>query len=140
MADMFSRRDGAVAWAVRSIYGRIVVTRTDLREGDVDADEVFGVPESGTGWNYAMVDVPDEMPDGWRASWKKTLGVEWRHESLLRQPAVIGGWWLRVRWRTITLLAMVPPLLITMLHESRRRRSKRHRETAALAAVQAPGA
>src|SRR3954468_14651199 len=52
-ADIFARRDGAVAWSVRSIYSRIVVTRTDLR--DTDTDDVPGVPFTGNGWQYASI-------------------------------------------------------------------------------------
>jgi len=122
-ADIFARRDGAVAWSVRSIYSRIVVTRTDLREAD--ADDVPGVPFSGNGWQYASIEVPDGLPDGWQESYLKILGLEWRPESLVRHPSVTGGWWMRIRWRTITLAVMLPPIAIAITHDLRQRRRQR---------------
>jgi hypothetical protein len=127
-ADIFARRDGAVAWSVRSIYSRVVVTRLDL--ADADVDDVPGIPLTGGGWQYASMEVPDSLPDGWQESWRKTLGVEWRDESLYRHPSVTGGWWMRIRWRTITLAVMVPPLVIAIVHDIRQRRRKQQRAAA----------
>jgi hypothetical protein len=129
-ADIFARRDGAVTWSVRSLYSRIVITRTDL--SDADADDVPGIPLTGGGWQYASFEFPDNLPDGWQESWRKTLGVEWRPESLVRHPSIAGGWWMRIRWRTVTLLAMAPPIAIAILHDLRQRRRKQ-RAAAALA-------
>jgi hypothetical protein len=121
-ADIFARRDGAVTWSVRSIYGRILVTRTDLRDAEVD--EVPGIPATSVGWQYATFEVPDSLPDGWRESWLKSLGVEWQDEPLFNHPSVVGGWWLRVRWRTVTLLALAPPVTIALVRELRQRRRR----------------
>jgi hypothetical protein len=130
-ADILARRDGAVTFSVRSIYGRIVVTRADLRDADVD--DVPGIPVSSGGWQYGMFEVPDSLPDGWRESWRKSIGVEWQDEALFRHPSVVGGWWLRVRWRTITLLAMAPPITIAIVHDLRQRRRRKRPEGFAVA-------
>lgn len=125
-ADMFARRDGAVAWSVRSIYGRVLVVRTDLRDPDVD--DVPGIPVTNGAWQYVMFEVPDGLPDGWQESWKKALGVEWQSVTLYQHPSVVGGWWMRIRWRTITLLAMAPPITIAVLRDLRQRRRRNQPE------------
>jgi hypothetical protein len=131
-ADIFARRDGAVTWSVRSLYSRIVITRIDLN--DPETDDVPGIPLGGGGWQYVSFEFPDGLPDGWEQSWRKTLGVEWRPESLARHPSIVGGWWMRIQWRTVTLVAMTPPIVIAVLHDLRQRRRKQ-RAAAAIAVV-----
>ena len=101
-SDVLNRRIGGTTWAVYSVYGRILVLRSDLSPS---AGSV-----SDTGWQYGSQPVPDFVQDLWTPSWRKTLGVEWRSEPIGNNLVIVGGWWLRIRWRTVLVLSAILPV------------------------------
>src|SRR5688572_21483255 len=92
-ADTFARNADNSAWIVRSIMGRILIYRVDF---SVDA----AAPFTGTSWQYSNFPLTQPLPDGWQPSWKKTVGVEWQPAPLTTPPGTVGGFWMRIRWRT----------------------------------------
>lgn len=99
---------------VASVIGRIVV----------DINPVgLGLDATASEWRFDS-DLFDTVEDGWQASWRKVLGVEWGMESARRfggQPYTY--WRLRIRWRTLAILYLVP-VLIELVRRFRARRAR----------------
>jgi hypothetical protein len=104
---------------VRSILGRILIYR-------VDSTVDMATPFSGTSWMYSSFPLTRALPDGWQPSWKKELGVEWAHAPLATPPGTEGGFWLRIRWRTIVILFSILPI-VRVIHPYRAQRLARQR-------------
>src|SRR5262249_39800347 len=115
-ARMSARNDAMLV--VRSIYGRILVTR--------DPQAVQPVFEfAADRWNYEQFPAPVTVRDPWADSWKKRIGVEWqRNETALGQTQA-GAFWLRIRWPTIVVLCGGMPLIRVVRFEWLRWRQRR---------------
>jgi hypothetical protein len=108
-ADTFSRNVDSSGWAIRSIMGRVLIYRIDFADDSA-------IPFTGTSWNYSNFPITQPLPDGWQETWKKALGVEWQFAPLSTPPGTIGGFWMRIRWRTIVILASILPFVRMIQH------------------------
>ena len=118
-ADTFERTSGGSAYRIRSIVGRILYYRLDF-----ERENPF--PMSDTTWEYSTFPLVRQPPDGWQETWRKLIGVEWDDAPLAPQPGVAGGFWLRIRWRTIFILSSILPI-IRLIQYYRRRAITRQR-------------
>jgi len=116
-ADTFARNVDNSGWVVRSIVGRVLIYRVDFAEDAV-------IPFTGATWNYSNFQIIRELPDGWQQSWKKELGVEWQFAPLTTPPGTIGGFWMRIRWRTILILSSILPIARMIQHYRQRSRTR----------------
>ncbi len=109
-------------WTTNSIYGRIVFNRFLLSREYPDSP---AVPGGTIRTSYTTSLVPETIVDAWQPSWLKTLGIEWRHVSV---PLALRGhfsdFWLRIRWRTITLVSAIWPVMGVLHHHLTLRRSR----------------
>jgi len=100
---------------VRSIFGRVVVTRLDRG----------GVPRGQpAAWEFHTDEFRGPIRDAWRPGWRKTLGVQWGREPYGPDSAQT-AWRLRVRWPTLVAVygAAFALLWVRTTVADRRRRS-----------------
>jgi hypothetical protein len=116
-ADTFARNVDSSGWVVRSIVGRILIYRVDFADDSA-------IPFTGTGWNYSTLPIIQPLPDGWQQSWRKELGVEWQYSPLTTPPGTVGGFWMRIRWRTIVILSSILPVVRMIQHYRQRARNR----------------
>lgn len=124
--DVLWKQENFKRVEVASAIGRLmVVTRTSYRN-----------PQN-SGWVYESAEVGN-LEDGWRPSVWKTIGVEWGEESFTTYSGrVITQWRLRLQWRTLLVVYLVPVLIDAF---ARRLSRQRERRRLASAALTAPGA
>ena len=117
-ADTFSRSDeDGRNYVVRSIMGRVLIYRVDVA---IDAINPF----AGSSWTYSNFPLTQSLPDGWQQSWKKTVGIEWQYAPLTTPPGTIGGFWMRIRWRTIVIVSSILPIVRLFQHYRGKRRER----------------
>jgi hypothetical protein len=118
LADGFSHTDGISTFTIRSVYGRVLVTFNRYALDDRAERSLFDGE-----WQYGVAPVPRDIVDGWKDSFAKRCGIEWRAEPLAN--LAISGWWLRVRWPLIMLLCLLGPAAwgIARLRRARARRA-----------------
>jgi len=112
-ADSFERTAGGSAYRIRSIVGRILYYRLDFEQNGP-------FPSGDSTWEYSTFPLIRLPPDGWQASWRKSIGVDWDHSTLAPQQGVSGGFWLRIRWRTIFILTSILPIIRLIQHYRQR--------------------
>jgi hypothetical protein len=112
-ADTFARNVDSSGWVVGWLVGGLVFLGVDFADDSA-------IPFTGTGWNYSTLPIIQPLPDGWQQSWKKELGVEWQNAPLTAPPGTVGGFWMRIRWRTIVILASILPLVRMVQHYRQR--------------------
>jgi hypothetical protein len=113
--ETLSRSKGASTYVIRSIVGRLFYYRLDF-EGQ---PPIF--INDNTNWNYSSFPIGTRMPDGWRDSWRKLIvGVEWDYAPPTAAQGVVGGFWVRVQWRTIFILSSILPMIRIVQHYRRR--------------------
>ena len=99
---------------IASAIGRLMVTtRTHYRN-----------PQN-SGWVYESAEISG-LDDGWRPSIWKTVGVEWGEESYTTYSGrVITMWRLRVQWRTLLIVYLVPVLIDALAKRVTQQRERR---------------
>lgn len=112
VVDRISSEQPGSSWLISSIYGRILVC-CDRRESRME--ELEG------NWHYDTSPMPESVRDAWQPSVYKSIGIEWRGEPL-RAPVTARGWWLRVRWPLISVVAAVLPVIRVVYVMRQRRR------------------
>jgi hypothetical protein len=108
--DRFFRIADGNVYTVGSVMDRILFTVQRLPTPE---------PDSGS-WSFSSSPV-ETMRDGWAPSWRKTLGIDWG-EEIVRDGDTQTYWRLRIRWRTLIAIYMLP-----LLWEVVRRRLHRRR-------------
>ncbi|CAN5546417.1 hypothetical protein BH09PLA1_BH09PLA1_14200 [soil metagenome] len=112
--ETMARVSGNSTYVVRSVVGRLFVYRVDF-----DGAVPYSINDS-SGWNYSTVPLSQPLPDGWKESWKKKIGIEWDSSPPSPLQGVTGGYWLRVQWRTIFVAACILPIVRLIVHYRRR--------------------
>lgn len=118
VGDVFFRDTAEGRVMVRSIYGRLIISKTHLEE-----PRMLGLVND---WNYMRIDVPENIRDGWQPGFWKTVGIQ-QGIDLNPDRGIAQERWLRIRWPTITVITALFPVS-SVLRRSRRERAERMEE------------
>ena len=115
IGDVFFKDTAEGRVMVRSIYGRLIISKTQLEE-----PRMMGLVND---WNYMRIDVSRDIRDGWTPGFWKSIGIQ-QGIDLNPDRGIAQERWLRIRWPTITAMTALFPA-VSVLRRSRRERTER---------------